>query len=376
MTKRGFNDLKILTIYQTNDGGGYFKRLCRMMEAALNKGIEVHYISTGEFPISHNNLYFHKLPAVFKKKSIFYPYFLTRSQLYIIYLSFIYRFDTFVAFGSTYAFVFSLAKLIFDTPLITFIRGDWIRELHSKERSSIQIEFSKFMDRVGLLRSDQIYVVTSDLKKVLWDRYGIDRASILPNDIDTSRFYPRNTRAKIFNEFNVPLDAISVGFIGPFDPIKRVDILISAFKQSCSEKCRLMLVGSGREEETLKKLAINLGIEKQVIFTGWRKDVPDILSALDLLVLPSEYEGCPGVLLEALGCETPCIGSNVGGIAEVLKYKDLLFDSLSVESLAEKLRLILNDRAYYNHLKVLCLRRKDKFVFDWNEEVVALIQNR
>jgi glycosyltransferase involved in cell wall biosynthesis len=366
--------MKILTIYQTNEGGGYFKRLCRMMEAALNEGMEVHYISTGRFPISHSRLYFHKLPMIFKKKSLFYIYFFSFSQLYLAYLNYIYKFDAFVAFGSAYAFVFFLAKYIFNIPLITFIRGDWIRELHSKGRSRTQIWFSEFMERTGLSKSNQIYVVTSDLKKVLFDRYGIEKARILRNDIDTLRFYPRDSRARFLSEFDVQPDAFFIGFIGPFDPIKRVDVLIRAFEEVCSERCWLMLVGAGRDEKALRELVTNSGIERQVVFTGWREDVPEIFSAIDLLVLPSEYEGCPGVLLEALGCETPCIGSDVGGIAEVLKYKDLLFDPLSVESLKEKLSLILNSPTCYDRLKGLCLKRKEMFVFDWNEEIVALIR--
>lgn len=367
--------MKVLTIYQTNKGGGYFKRLCAMINTTLNEGGEVHYISTAVFPLFHSNLHFHKLPRIFKQEFLFYFYFLFISQLYIIYLTMIYKFDIFAVFGSSYAFTCSLAKSIFNIPLVTFIRGDWIQELYSKNRPKIFIRVSIFIEKIGLSNSNKIYTVTDDLRKRLVERYGIKRGiEVLYNNIDTSRFYPHETKSRITKEFDIPNDNFIIGFVGPLDPIKKIDILIKAYTNISSEKCRLLIIGSGREEEKLKKIVSELDYNSDVIFTGWRDDSPEIISALDLLVLPSEYEGCPGVLLEALGCETPCIGSDVGGIAEVLYYDNLLFKPLNVEELTKKLDKIVKDKEYYKKVKELCLKRRRKFVFDWNEKVVSIIQ--
>ena len=367
--------MKILTIYQTNTGGGYFKRLCEMVNATLNEGWEVHYISTAKFPIYHSNLYFHKLPRIFKQDFLFYFYFLFISQLYIIYLVLKYKFDIFAVFGSSYAFTCSLAQSIFNIPLVTFIRGDWIQELHSKNRPKIFVRVSIVIEKIGLSKSNKIYTVTDDLRKRLVKRYGIKRGiEVLYNNIDTSRFYPRGTKSRITKEFDIPNDNFIIGFVGPLDPIKRVDILIKAYTNISYEKCRLMIIGSGREEEKLKKLVSELGYNSDIIFTGWRNDIPESISALDLLVLPSEYDGCPSVLLEALGCETPCIGSDVGGVSEILYYDDLLFKPLSVEELTKKLEKLINDKEYYEKVKELCLKRREKFVFDWNEKVVSILK--
>ena len=366
--------MKILTIYQANEGGGYFKRLCEMINASLNKGWEVHYISTKEFILEHSNLHFHRLPRIFKQEFLFYFYFLFISQLYVIYLTMKYKFDVFAVFGSSYAFICSIAKSIFNIPLITFIRGDWIQELSSKNRPKQFIQLGIYIEKTGLSHSDKIYTVTYDLRKKIIKRYGIKRGiEVLCNNIDVSRFYPRKTKPRIIEEFDIIKDIFIIGFVGPLDPIKRIDILIKAFYNISSEKYKLMLIGSGKEEEKLKKMATELGIVDYVIFTGWRNDIPEIISALDLLILPSEYEGCPGVLLEALGCETPCIGSNVGGISEVLKYEELLFEPLNVKELTEKLEQIVKDEEYYRKLRGLCLKRKEEFIFDWDEKVTSII---
>jgi glycosyltransferase involved in cell wall biosynthesis len=80
------------------------------------------------------------------------------------------------------------------------------------------------------------------------------------------------------------------------------------------------------------------------------------------------------VLLEALGCETPCIGSNIGGIAEVLYCDDLLFKPLNVEELTKELDKSVKDKEYYKKVKDLCLKRRKKFIFDWHEKVINILK--
>ena len=367
--------MKILTIYQTNEGSGCFKRLCDMINATLSNGLEVHYISTAEFPLHHQNLYFHKLPRIFKQKILFSLYFLFFSSLYIVYLTIKHKLDSFVVFGSSYTFSCSLAKLIFKTPLITFIHGNWIQELSfNYPKSFIKLAF--YIEKIGLLQSDKIYTVSYDLKDKLIKRYNINKEiEVLYNNIDIIRFFKRETKLLITTEFNISADTFIIGFVGPMNPIKKIDVLIKAYANIAHDKCKLMIIGSGQEEKNLKKLVNKLGLSDHIIFTGWRDDIPELISALDLLVLSSEYEGCPMVLLESLGCGTPCIGSNVGGICEILKYNELLFATLNINALSNKLEQIINDKNYYNRIKTLCFDRKNNFVFNWDEEVTKIIKH-
>ena len=365
--------MKILTIYQTNEGGGCFNRLCDIINATLSNGLEVHYISTAEFPLHHQNLYFHKLPRIFRHKLLSSLYFLFFSPLYIVYLTMKHKLDAFVVFGSSYAFSCSLAKLIFKTPLIAFIHGNWIQELSfNYPKPFIKLAF--YIEKMGLLQSDKIYTVTYDLKNKLIERYNMRKEiKVLYNNIDIIRFFPRETKLIITKEFNISADKFIIGFVGPMNPIKKIDILIKAYANISYDKCKLILIGSGQEEKKLKKLVFELGIGDHVIFTGWRDDIPELISALDLLVLPSEYEGCPMVLLESLGCGIPCIGSNVGGIVEILKHDELLFAPLNVNALRDKLEQVTNNEGYYNKIKALCLNRKNNFVFDWDKKVIEII---
>jgi len=101
-----------------------------------------------------------------------------------------------------------------------------------------------------------------------------------------------------------------IGSVGRmFIAQKGFDILIRAFKQILDKgmKTKLVLVGSGKDEKLLKHLANSLNIQKQVIFTGYKKDAYKYMRMMDLFIMPSLYEGFPIVHLEAMYMGVPCI---------------------------------------------------------------------
>ncbi len=85
------------------------------------------------------------------------------------------------------------------------------------------------------------------------------------------------------------------------------------------ENIKLVVAGDGRLMSELQQLVVELKLEKQVLFTGYRTDVLAMVAHADAFVLPSLIEGLPGVILEAMHCRTPVIAYDVGGISEVVK---------------------------------------------------------
>ncbi len=82
---------------------------------------------------------------------------------------------------------------------------------------------------------------------------------------------------------------------------------------------RLLLVGSGEQEQALRAQVARLALTESVVFAGMRSDVPDVLRGSDLVVLPSIYgENLPTVLMEAGGCGRPVVASDVGGISDIV----------------------------------------------------------
>ena len=107
-----------------------------------------------------------------------------------------------------------------------------------------------------------------------------------------------------------------------------------------------LLVGDGRERPSLEKTTSSLGIKDSVIFAGMRKDVPEILSILDVFVLPSLNEGLPMALLEAQAAQIPVVATRVGAIPDVLEngVTGMLIPPKDPQAIAEAIIMILSDK--------------------------------
>jgi len=134
--------------------------------------------------------------------------------------------------------------------------------------------------------------------------------------------------------------------IGGYVPEKNHIRLIHIFKQITIEHpdAKLLLIGKGRLEKTIRKEVENLNLEKNIHFLGYRNDVLEILSHSDAFVLPSLIEGLPGVILEAMYCSTPVVAYNVGGIKEVVKTDTgWLVEKNNEEAFVESLKEVLKN---------------------------------
>ena len=106
-----------------------------------------------------------------------------------------------------------------------------------------------------------------------------------------------------------------------------------------------LIIGGGRREAEMRRLAAELGLAGRVHFLGPRDDVPDLLSALDIFVLPSHSEGVSLALLEAMAASLPVIATRVGGLPEVVTDGEngLLIPPQDPEALATALERLLAD---------------------------------
>ena len=139
------------------------------------------------------------------------------------------------------------------------------------------------------------------------------KSLIIHNGVDCDKFkYNEEYREEIRNEFNISEDRILIGNIGSFKPQKNQTFLVDIFNQLCkkSDKYNLIFVGDGPTQEEIKNKVKELNLQDRVIFTGTRKDIPKILSAIDIFVLPSLYEGLPVIGIEAQAAGLECVFSD------------------------------------------------------------------
>ncbi|MEN6407510.1 MAG: glycosyltransferase [Thermoguttaceae bacterium] len=145
-----------------------------------------------------------------------------------------------------------------------------------------------------------------------------DKLVVIPNGVDLDVF-PAKTPVDLAT-LNIAPGRRLVTFIGRLDPQKGVDWLLNTAKTWLSQRpdCDLLLVGEGSLRQKLEGVCRNLHLVDRVHFVGRRSDVPAILAASRLLVLPSRWEGMPNVVLEAMASGLPVVATQVEGVAELL----------------------------------------------------------
>jgi len=177
-----------------------------------------------------------------------------------------------------------------------------------------------------------------------------DNISVIHSGVDLSRFQNgKEHRSRKRRELGIPANSLAVGFAGWLLPIKGVGYLVDAMAGVVRQhpQSLLVLVGKGEKERELRKQAESLDLTDRIHFLGWRQDVEEIMSGLDIFVLPSLNEGMGRVLVEAMAMGLPIVASHVGGIPDLVKNQQngLLVPPADAAALGSAISDLINDRA-------------------------------
>lgn len=173
-------------------------------------------------------------------------------------------------------------------------------------------------------------------------RQGVTRdlLTVVYNGIDVAQPLPRPLRA------DVP--GLQIGTVGQLVPRKRFDDLLRAVAKlrTLGLDVACVIVGEGPEKERLEQLAHRLGIAPHVRLVGFQQQPLAWIQGFDIFVLPSEREGLPRVVLEAMLAGKPVIGADVTGTRELVTDGEtgFLYPCKDVDALAERLRRLAEDR--------------------------------
>lgn len=217
------------------------------------------------------------------------------------------------------------------------------RSSNSSDGNSLKSKLAHRVGRILYERNVDIKIAPSDLAaKYTFGKkeYKMGHVKILHNAIDLDYFrFSEKSRTDNRHELHIPEDAFAVGHIGRFSEQKNHLFLLDIF--ACVAKKRpdayLILVGDGERKEQIQEKVQNLGLESRVIFTGVRSDIPALLSAFDVFLFPSFYEGMPNTVIEAQATGLPCVISDTitkeADITGLVQYMPL---TASPELWAEK----------------------------------------
>src|SRR5260221_11617399 len=150
-----------------------------------------------------------------------------------------------------------------------------------------------------------------------------DKCVVVPNGIDAARFqYDPEGRHRLRSEWNVSADDFVIGLVGRVDPSKGHDVFLTTAARltSCPRNLRFICVGRrvGDYAQSMEALGRRLGLADRLIWTGERKDMVSVYSALDILCSASPSEGFSNVVGEAMACGTLCVVTDVGDAARIV----------------------------------------------------------
>ncbi|MCY8465414.1 N-acetyl-alpha-D-glucosaminyl L-malate synthase BshA [Bacillus atrophaeus] len=335
--------LKIgITCYPSVGGSGIIAT--ELGKLLAEKGHDIHFI-TSSIPFRlntyHPNIHFHEVEvnqyAVFKHP----PYDLSlaskiaevaeRENLDIIHAH----------YALPHAVCAYLAKQMLkrDIGIVTTLHGTDITVLGYDPSLKDLIRFA-------IEASDRVTAVSSALAAETYDLIKPEKKiETIYNFIDERVYLKKNTRS-IKEKYGISPDEKVVVHVSNFRKVKRVQDVIHVFRNIVNQtKAKLLLVGDGPEKSVACELVRKYGLENQVMLLGNQDRVEELYSISDVKLLLSEKESFGLVLLEAMACGVPCIGTNVGGIPEVIKnnVSGFLVDIGDIEDASAKALRILED---------------------------------
>ncbi len=207
-----------------------------------------------------------------------------------------------------------------------------------------------FVDTFTMALTTKIIAVSEAVKNYLisWHKVKPDKIKVIYNGIDTPKYdVDLDIKEEYRGKLNLRHSTLTVAFIGRLVELKGVNYFLEAAAsviKSCKE-VQFVVAGDGPLMKRLLKQAANLGISRYVHFIGFREDIPQILSIIDILVVPSLFEGLPLTILEAMHAGKPIIATRVGGIPEAIKDRDtgILVSPRDCDALSRGILELLKD---------------------------------
>jgi glycosyltransferase involved in cell wall biosynthesis len=227
----------------------------------------------------------------------------------------------------------------------------------------------RFLDRRLIARRSDAFVAVSheDRRRMIEiEKIDPDDVAFVPNGIDA---LPAGDRGKVRSELGIEPGAPVIGAVAVLRPQKALHLLVRAAAElaSAHPQLRVLIAGEGPEREPLETLVRELGLEDAVTLLGLRRDIPDVLAALDVAVVSSDFEGTPLAVLEYMDAGLPVVATRVGGLPDLIEHgrHGLLVEPGDAGALAAAVGTLLRNPQSARELGELAReRRRAEFSID------------
>lgn len=294
--------------------------------------IPTYFITNAGFPLFSPYTLYKKAEKIFKKSDIihiwgyFYP-----SSIMLLIMSKLVKKDvkSILTIDTLPGFSFQSYNKVLDLALRIYV-----------------LIFGKIIFSIP----NRITVYSDTLKEYFHDAHiSQEKVEIIPTGVDIDKFNPNVDCAYIRKEFGISENNILILFVGMLVPRKNIPLLIELMRLLVGYRSNvvMMIVGDDPYNCGYMKRYIDMVpkelLGKNIIFTGYRKDIPQLINACDIFILPSKGEGIPGVLMEAAASGKPIVSSDIpGGTSDIVKHGENGF-------LAE----LGNLESFFNYTKML-----------------------
>ena len=253
-----------------------------------------------------------------------------------------------------------IIKFLSNKRIIVTIHGlDWQRA----KWGGFATKYIKFGEKMAVKYADEIIVLSENVKKYFKDNY--DRSTnFIPNGVSK----PTILKAKeIKDKYNLSKDSYIL-FLGRIVPEKGIHYLIDAYQKINTNKKLVIAGGASDTDDYYQELKEKSKNNENIIFTGFvqGEELAELYSNAYIYCLPSDLEGMPLSLLEAMSYGNCCLTSDIDECSEVLEDKGVIFKKTDITDLADKLKKLCNDnnlvRKYKDEAQNFILNK-----YNWDE---------
>lgn len=214
---------------------------------------------------------------------------------------------------------------------------------------------SRFAAKMKYGSFNKVVTISEGIRQVLISQ-GVPEHHIecVRSAIEISEYGTKCDQEWFLSEFDLPENSLIIGMVAQFIERKGHKYMVDAFKaiKEAYPNAFLIFFGQGPLEQNIKSLVQQKGLEDNVIFAGFRKDLARLLPCLDLLVHPALMEGLGVSLIQAAASGVPIVATKVGGIPEIVHHErnGLLVPPRDSKSLTEAVKHLLGDNRLRNRL--------------------------
>ena len=241
---------------------------------------------------------------------------------------------------------FCFIPKLFGKKVVVTVHGlDWQR---AKWKAGFGAKYIHFGEKMAVKHANEIIVLSREVQKYFKDTYG-RKTRYIPNGVNRPEIKDPDIIKKKYN-----LDKNSyILYLGRIVPEKGEHYLIEAFKNTDTDKKLVIAGGSSDTDEYMDKLKTMAAGDERIIFTGFVQGqlLQELYSNAYIYVLPSDLEGMPLSLLEAMSYGNCCLTSDIKECSEVVEDKAVLFRKSDVKNLRDKLQILCNDEGLVSKYK-------------------------